>query len=259
MKRQRNWSNILLWTIYLALLAVLLPHTAWAFGRFESPEKGWLNVPWGMVTAWAAAFAFEAAIAALTHKLAKHIETTPRYTAGRVWLRRISHQYLNAYAAGLLVAVGVSVLANFGHAVEFGRAFAIFGEYKIPPLLYSLAFGGILPLVSLMFARILANTVDDEAGANPELIKAKQTNKELRSELVSAQGRLVDTEARAIAAERRFAAAGDLVARLFAEEKRQRILAAAERWPQLPAASIAVVASASPGYVSEVLKGRDGR
>ena len=32
-----------------------------------------------------------------------------------VLLRRISCQYLNAFSAGLLVAVGVSVLANFGH------------------------------------------------------------------------------------------------------------------------------------------------
>jgi len=31
MKRQRNWCSILLWMIYLALLAVLLPHMAWAF------------------------------------------------------------------------------------------------------------------------------------------------------------------------------------------------------------------------------------
>ncbi|NOR83389.1 MAG: hypothetical protein GQ526_07855 [Ardenticatenales bacterium] len=267
MKRQRNWSNILLWTIYLALLAVLLPHTAWAFGRFESPAVGWLNVQWGMVTAWAAAFAFEAAIAALTHKLAKHIETTPRYTAGRVWLRRISHQYLNAYAAGLLVAVGVSVLANFGHAVEFGRDFAtpaqgrycVFGQYKIPRQLYSLAFGGILPLVSLMFARILANTAETEAEVNPELSKAKQTIKELRSELKAAKDHLANAEARANAAEQRFSAAGDLVARLFAEEKRQRILAAAEHWPELPASSIAIITSASPGYVSEVLKAGNGR
>jgi len=100
MKRQRNWSNILLWTIYLALLVVLLPHTAWAFGRFESPAVGWLNIQWGMVTAWAAAFAFEAAIAALTHKLVKHIESTPRFSAGRVWLRRVSYQYLNAFRLG---------------------------------------------------------------------------------------------------------------------------------------------------------------
>ena len=55
MKRQQNGPNILLWSIYLALLAVLLPHTAWAFARFEPPAVGWLNVPWGKVTAWAEA------------------------------------------------------------------------------------------------------------------------------------------------------------------------------------------------------------
>ena len=166
---------------------------------------------------------------------------------------------MNAFAAGLLVAVGVSVLANFGHAVEYGQDFAIYGRHNVPPLLYSLAFGGILPLVSLMFARILANTAETETQANPELTRAKQTIKGLRSELQAAEGHLANTEARANAAEQRFAAAGDLVARLFAEEKRQRILAAAERWPQLPASSVAIVAGASPSYASEVLKSRDGR
>lgn len=76
MNRQRNRSNILFWTIYLALLAVLLPHTAWAFAHFEPRDASWQGVSWGMVTAWAAAFAFEAAIAALTHKIAKHIDST---------------------------------------------------------------------------------------------------------------------------------------------------------------------------------------
>ena len=161
--------------------------------------------------------------------------------------------------AGLLVAVGVSVLANFGHAVEYGQEFAIYGRYNVPPLLYSLAFGGILPLVSLMFARILANTAETEAQANPELTKAKQTITEFRSELQATEGHLANIEARANSAEQRFAAAGDLVAQLFAEEKRQRILAVADRWPGLPASSVAVIASASPGYVSEVLKSRDGR
>jgi hypothetical protein len=71
--------------------------------------------------------------------------------------------------------------------------------------------------------------------------------------------RITDAEARAITAEQRFAAAGGLFARLFAEEKRQRILAASERWSELPAASVAIIASASPGYVSEVLKERDGQ
>lgn len=65
-----------------------------------------------------AAFAFEAAIAALTHKLAKHIESTPRYTAGRVRLRRILYQYLNAYAVVLLVAVWISAARRSGVDVE---------------------------------------------------------------------------------------------------------------------------------------------
>ena len=94
---------------------------------------------------------------------------------------------------------------------------------------------------------------------NPELTRAKQTIKELQTALHTAEARISDTEARAIAAEQRFAAAGDLSARLFAEEKRQRILVAAERWPELPAASVAIIAGASPGYVSEVLKLSDGR
>jgi hypothetical protein len=182
---------------------------------------------------------------------------TPRYTAGRVWLRRFVYQYINAYAVGLLVALGVSALANFAHAVEYGRDFAIFGRYSIPPLLYSVTFGGILPLVSLLFARILGDAAETESAPNPELIRAKQTITELQAELTGAEVRVADAEARAIAAEERFATAGDLIACLFAEEKRQRILAAAERWPELPAASVAIVAGASPGYVSEVLKTRE--
>jgi hypothetical protein len=108
-----------------------------------------------------------------------------------------------------LVAVGVSVLANFGHAVEFGRDFAtpaqgrccVFGQYKIPPLLYSLAFGGILPLVALMFARILANTAETEGATNPELTQAKEIIKKLRSDLLATEEHLADAEARANAAE----------------------------------------------------------
>lgn len=173
MKQLANWSSTFLWIIYLALLTVLLPHTAWAFRRFEPQPAGWLGVPWGMVAAWAAAFAFEAAIAALTHKLARRIEQTPRYTAGRVLLRRVSYQYLNAYAAGLFVALGVSALANFAHPVEYSRDSAIFGHYNVPPLLYSLTFGAILPLVLLLFARILGDSKDTEAAANPELTAAK--------------------------------------------------------------------------------------
>ena len=40
MKQLSNWSTNLLWVIYFALLAVLLPHTAWAFSRFEPQARG---------------------------------------------------------------------------------------------------------------------------------------------------------------------------------------------------------------------------
>ena len=119
----------------------------------------------------------------------------------------------------------------------------------MPSLLYSLAFGGILLLVSLLLVRILANTAETEPQVNPELAEAKQTMKKPRSDSEAAEGPIADAEARANAAEQRFAAAGDPVVQHFAQEKRQRILAATERWPELPPASVPIIAGASPGYV----------
>jgi hypothetical protein len=115
MKPSAHWSSRMLWIIYLALLAVLLPHTAWAFARFESPSPGWLGVSWGIVTAWAAAFAFEAAIAALTHKLAGRIGGTPRYTAGRVLLRRVSRLWLTLPTRWNMVASLPSLAGTVFH------------------------------------------------------------------------------------------------------------------------------------------------
>lgn len=233
-----HWTNRTLWGIYLALLGVLLPHTAWAFNRFEPVGAT------GTATAWAAAFAFEAAIATLTHKLAQHIEQVPRHKDA--WLRW-RKRYLNAYSLGLVIAMSVSALANLAHAVQFGGVLSIFDKWGVPFAVYAVAFGGILPLVSLLFARVLSNVAETEAIPNEELETAKATIRELRSDLKA-------TEQRAQAAEQRFAAIGDLAAALFGDEKRQRILAAYNRWPELPAATIATIAGASPSYTSEVLK-----
>lgn len=233
-------TNKLLWIIYIALLGVLLPHTAWAFGQFEPAHMRWLG--------WVAAIAFEGAIAAFTWRLKENIENTPRHKSA--W-RRFRRRYLNIYSAGLVVAIAVSSAANWAHSVEFGASFAVFRDYSVAPILYSLAFGGILPLCSLLFARILADVAPAEHDDDSELAKARATIAEIRSDLRQA-------EARAATAEQRFAAAGDLVARLMAESKRDRILAAAERWPKLPAASIAVIAESSPSYVSEVLSPAEG-
>jgi len=240
-----NWFTVdrLLWAIYLALLAVLLPHTAWAFGQFEPAGWAWLG--------WVAAIAFEGAIAAFTWRLKETIEQTPRHRSP--WLR-FRRRYLNVYSLGLAVAIAISAAANWAHSVEFGRPFAVFGRYAVPPLAYSVAFGAILPLCSLLFARILADVGETEHEADEALVAAKRTIGELRSALQATEQRLRSTEADRDAAELRFAAAGDLFARVLAGPKRERIRAAAAEWPALPASAIAVITEASPSYVSEVLR-----
>lgn len=239
-------TTIVLWAVYLLLLGVLLPHTAWAFSNFEPTSD--------QIVAWCAALAFEAAIAALTHKLSKKIEATPRYTSGRVWLRKFAFRYGNAYFVGLSVAIGVSTAANLAHSVEFGSDLAIFGASSLLRAVYSVAFGAILPFCSLLFAWILSDIAETEQVANPELIEAKTAIKELRSRLKESSAQIEAAELRANEAEQRFGAAGDLFAKLFAQEKRARILAINEYWPQLPQAAIAIMAEASAAHVSEVLR-----
>jgi vacuolar-type H+-ATPase subunit H len=238
-------SNTVLWAVFIALLLVLLPHTAWAFSNFEPDGNGL-----GSLSAWAAAVAFEAAIAVLVHKLAKHIEQAPRR---RTFAGRMSARYLNAYAAGLVLALAVSTFANLSHAVEFGRPMRIFTEWGWSPGLYAVAFGAVLPFTSLLFARVLSNVSEAEQEANPELDKAREEIRVLRAQVRDAERSRATAEQAMRDAEQRFAAAGDLMARLFAEDKRQRILFVAEQWPGLPQRAIAVIAETSPSYVSEVL------
>lgn len=238
----KSTTTLILWIVYICLLLVLLPHTAWAFKSME-PEGG-------VFTAWLAALVFEAAIAALTHKLAKHIEQTAKIR-GR--LHRFIERYLSPYSIGLFVATAVSMLANLAHAVEFGKPLLIFATWGIPQGLYSVAFGGVLPLASLIFARVLSNVTDSEDAPNPELEGAKQTITGLRRQVHETELKLKDAEQRVRIAEERFGAAGDLMRRIFSEDKRERILAVREWKPKLSGAAIALIADSSPAYVSEVL------
>lgn len=234
-------SHNLIWLIYLLLLGVLLPHTAWAFAKFEPSHLEWV--------AWGAAFAFECAIAVLTHSLARHIETTANH---RTSWRRLKARYLNAYGGGLLISWLVSTLANLAHSVEFGTTLKIFADYGIPAPVYAVAFGAILPTTSLLFARILSGVIEDEAEPNEEIQKANEALRSLRERLGSAEARAKQAEQNAAESELRFQAAGDLFVKLVQGSKRERILAAMERWPQLPANAIAIITETSPSYVSEV-------
>ena len=241
-----NLTTKLLWAVFLALLGVLLPHTAWLFGQFEQNNAG------GLAAAWAGAFAFESAIAVLVHKLARHWESTPK--RAQTWTK-VRYRWLNAYVAGLAIAAAVSALANLAHAVEFGQSLAIFAAWGIPAQVYQVAFGGALPLVSLLFARVLSNETTSEDIPDPALDEAKKTIAELRSQVRQSEQQRLDAEVRARDAETRFAAIGDFFARLNAPEKRERIIAVRERWPGLPNSAVAIIAETSPGYVSDVVNG----
>lgn len=238
-----NWTTNILWAVYICLLAVLVPHTAWMFEKLEMPGT--------RITNWAAAIAFEAAIAVLTHKLAKHIEDTAKIK-GR-WAK-FSARYLNPIGFGLYLATAVSALANLAHAVEFGQTLKIFTQWGVPQGLYSVAFGGVLPVVSLIFANVLSNVVESEELPNPEVERLNTELGEIRRKLrESDQARRV-AEDRARTAEERFGAAGDIFRKLLGEDKRERILAVRDWRPQLSGQAIAVITEASPAYVSEVLK-----
>lgn len=271
MKNRTPSSNLLIWAIYLALLAVLLPHTAWAFGRFEPTAipligEGAAASAGATVIAWTAAAVFELSIAIFTHKLAGRIERTPRYSAGtnphwlrrwlRVRLRTFAYRYLNPYAAALLLSVSISTLANLAHAIEYAQPFAITQALPIRPIALAAAFGGILPLVSLVFARALANVAQTESQQDERLARVRSDLKQARADLSQAERALDQAEQEANHARTQLNQAEHLTLRLFGESKQDRIIAAAELWPDLARKPtvIAIIARASPAYTVEVLQ-----
>lgn len=260
----------LIWAIYLCLLAVLLPHTAWLFGSFE--PAGWL----GWATGWAGAIAFEASIAVLTHKLAQRWDAAPVKTErwkASPWARA-RYWYANVYLAGLGVSVVISALANLAHAVEYGKTLAIFTQWGISPALYQISFGAVLPVTSLLFASVLSQVSETEDAANPEAERAMSALASARADIAEARkaARESDAQRRIAEAERtraeqerdqadqRFAAVGDLLAALMTSDKRQRLLMVRNVAPKLlpdgdlNLTLLAMIAGVSQSYASEVVK-----
>ena len=204
-----NKLHALLWIIYLCLLGVLLPHTAWAFSQFEPSGALWV--------AWLAALFFEATIAALTYRLSQRISEKGR--------KKFAYRYLNPYALGLVISIAVSTAANLAHAVQFANDMRIVSEWNIPLGLYAFAFGAILPVSSLVFAWVLSTEDKSEIKDSDDLKAAKLEVTNIRRQLRTA-------EKRAETAELRYGAAGDILVKLVADEKKQRILAAKQLWPE---------------------------
>ena len=154
-----NKPNLATWIIYAALLGVLLPHTAWAFAKFEPSDGAQvLGIHW---IAWLLAIVFELALGVFTHKLASHNNTLSSAT--------FKERYWNVYGSGLFVAWLVSTAANLAHSYEFAQPFIITSEWPALYTAYKIGFGSVLPLMSAMFARVLF-TAHDVDTIQPQII-----------------------------------------------------------------------------------------
>jgi hypothetical protein len=155
------------------------------------------------------------------------------------------------WLAILSAIVFVGVLAPYIAASVQGVRLAEILSDRISLLLWSSAVGlsTIVIVVSVGYAQ---KSVAARA-TEPEIAQLRSQLRDSEVKRRETEVALARAEVERKAAEARFAAAGDLMACLVAESKRERILAAARQWPQLTPAAIAVIAAASPSYVSEVL------
>lgn len=281
LRATNNLSNKLLWGVYISLLAVLFPHTAWAFALFEPDTFT------GKATSYAAAFAFEAAIAVLVHKLADHIERVPKYKDK--W-KRFYNRYFNAYSGGLVLALFVSTAANMAHAVEYGMDgnIRIVEEWNLPFGVLVFAFGAFLPLCSILFARVLSDVQDDydvDSDANiakklaDEIERLKKANRSMTDKLKEAADKIEQLKQKMSASsvqlrteletanynyeqlraqyEHLERTSGQLSG-LVSDDKKARIQAAYTLWPELSVRSIATITESSPSYTSTVINDLKG-
>ena len=246
-----------LWLVYIGVLVVIAPHTQWMFAQFE-PEK-----MHGL--AWVAAVVFEAAIFAVTHLLVRHIEKRRASTFNfekkpladwLQWWPLFRYRYINAYTALLSIAVVISGFANLAHAVQFGQPLTIVSTWNIPAHFFSVAFGGILPLVNLLFAAVIAQVDDAESLTDPALDKANSEKREAEKRLKETEKLLHETEQRARKAEQQYEAMGDAIRFLFGanDPLHERIRYVRKTWPQLSQNGISQMLGCSVSTVNDALK-----
>lgn len=233
-----NRTYKILWGAFLFLLVVLLPHTAWYFGQAEDTRVymiGGYAVQLGKVTAWAAAAAFESAVAIFTHLLAKHIEAVK--VRGLTWWQKVWKQYGNVYTVALGAALLVSISANYKHAFVFSQDVYV-----------AITTGGILPVCSFLFARALANRTESEHEPDEvdreTNIKLKEANRRVR-ELSEDVRRLSDELNKMGDYRTVFDVNADAA---------ERIRRAVVLWPEVSQNALSQVLNISKSYVNDVVR-----
>lgn len=282
-----NLTNKILWGVYISLLMVLYPHTMWAFSVFEP------STMWGKITSGGAAFAFEAIVAVLVHKLAEYWEAVnkKKFKANseqHLWWLKFSHKYINAYVFGLLFALVVSVAANTAHAVQYGDEInlRIVHEWGVPFWLYTVVFGAMLPFCSILFAQVLSNANDLDNLFSDSVQNYEEIANQLRTQLTAVQNkftalkakheqelqqyqervnqvnesvnndkqRVTEMETTIKQLRTQLLQMGDY-SKLTSDDVSTRIKAAKQLWPELSNRSLATVCNCSPTYVGNVLGG----
>jgi signal transduction histidine kinase len=253
-----------LWMVYISILAVIAPHTQWMFAQLEPAANIWVS--------WLAAIGFEAAIFVVTHLLVDHIERrkagTFNFEKSRLrssfqWWPAFRYRWLNVYTMLLALACGVSAGANLIHAVQYAQPLKIVTDWGVPSAVITVAFGGILPLVNLLFAAVIADVDDAEGVTDPAVEKAKEETKaakvetkQARAAQLEAERARMDAEQRVNESEQRYRALGDVVRFLFShtEPLHERIRFTRKTFPQLSQNGISQILGCSVSTVNEALK-----
>jgi hypothetical protein len=262
----------LFWGVYMAFLFVLLPQEAWTIGQGQDPS----GEVWSLLgvtaspLAWLLALAFSATIAIVTHRLNKHwMEMPNRYKAQDMVRKRFGYRWINVYALTLLITIPISAVANFMHVVEFTKpTLRIFEIYPWALGVYRFIFGMALPLVSMVFARVLSTMQESEQEEDPAFAKAKAELKEANSTIRSLEqsmrkseqeysARIRDAERLANESEQRYRAVGDVVRWLFGQDEalRDRIRGIRTTFPNLSQNGIAQLIGCSTSTVNDNLQG----
>lgn len=258
-----NFKNFL-WLVYISILVVIAPHTQWMFAQLEPASNAWV--------AWVAAAGFEATIFVVTHLLVDHIERrkmgTFNFEKSRMsprlqWWPVFRYRWLNVYTLLLFVACAISAGANLTHAVQYAQPLKIVTDWGVPAGAVTFVFSGILPLVNLLFAAVIADVDDAESPTDPAVEKAKAEAKEAKAEAKRATACQAYAEKQQFEAERllaeseqRYHALGDVVRFLFGQSEplHDRIRFTRKTFPQLSQNGISQILGCSVSTVNDALK-----
>lgn len=230
-KNKFDLTKLVLWAIYIFILASMLKHTAWAFGMFEPTDEGtFMQIP---ITGWILAVAFECSIIAFTHKWSIVLSQRKRTAK---WTKQVAY-YFNPFSAGLFASMIISSIANFAHAAEFTGDLEVFTKLNIPPIIYQLAFGAFLPLVNFLYALVLSSVTETEHEQDAQLKETRRELSKVKRELTTLQGGLKAFKG------------------LFSEVKTEKIKALKKFAPTLSNNKIAEIVGATPSHVSATLSG----